>query len=211
MTPLNSPRPSSVSPSEFYKTTPPAFGHDALSLFEFEPNYVNLNHGTYASCCVVNCLSHQPLAGSCGSLPLPVRAFCDELTDEVESNPDRFMWYTCSKYLNSVRGRVAKLIGAQTDECVIVNNTSHGLATILHNFNFNEEDILVQGAITITDLHRGFWPHISTQRQQHIAPCLKCSNTSQTLHLTPPCRHLIFDSRRNMQTLFETLKGTLSS
>ncbi|KAI9570595.1 pyridoxal phosphate-dependent transferase [Boletus coccyginus] len=122
-------RPQSTTPTELYKTLPPPFGRDALALFGFEPNYVNLNHGSY------------------GSLPLPVRAFCDELTDEVESNPDKFIKINCIKYLNRVRERVAKLIGAETDECVIVNNTSHGLATVLRNFVFNEGDILV-GATT---------------------------------------------------------------
>ncbi|KAF8558146.1 PLP-dependent transferase [Imleria badia] len=120
---------TSVAPAELYKTLPPAFGHDSLVLFGFEPNYVNLNHGSY------------------GSLPLPVRAFCDELSDKVESNPDRFIRVDGIHYLNRVRERVAKLIGAETDECVIVNNTSHGLTTVLRNFIFNEGDILV-GATT---------------------------------------------------------------
>ncbi|KAH0833199.1 pyridoxal phosphate-dependent transferase [Lanmaoa asiatica] len=129
MTATKSPPQQSVDATELYKTAPPAFGHDVLALFGFEPNYVNLNHGSY------------------GSLPLPVRAFCDELTDEVESNPDRFIRVNCINYLTRVRERVAKLIGAETDECVIVNNTSHGLATVLRNFIFNEGDILV-GATT---------------------------------------------------------------
>ena len=66
----------------------------------------------------------------------------------MESNPDKFIRINCINYLNRVRERVAKLIGAETDECVIVNNTSHGLATVLHNFTFNEGDILV-GGVTI--------------------------------------------------------------
>lgn len=94
------------------------------------------------SCC------HHLLKGSYGSLPLPVRAFCDELTDEVESNPDKFIRVDCINYLTRVRERVAKFIGAETDECVIVGNTSHGIATVLRNFTFNEGDILV-GGVTI--------------------------------------------------------------
>lgn len=30
---------------EYYKESPPPFGHDMLRLFAFEPGYVNLNHG----------------------------------------------------------------------------------------------------------------------------------------------------------------------
>ncbi|KAG8213124.1 pyridoxal phosphate-dependent transferase [Butyriboletus roseoflavus] len=119
----------SVVAAKLYKTPPPPFGHDIRALFGFEPNYINLNHGSY------------------GSLPLPVRAFCDKLTDEAESNPDKFIRVNCIDYLTHVRERVANLIGAETDECVIVNNTSHGIATVLRNFVFNEGDVLV-GATT---------------------------------------------------------------
>ena len=94
------------------------------------------------------CYAHHLCTGSYGSLPLPVRAFCEKLTDEVESNPDKFIRVNCINYLTRVRERVAKLIGAETDECVIVNNTSHGIATVLRNLIFNEGDILV-GGVTI--------------------------------------------------------------
>lgn len=66
----------------------------------------------------------------------------------MESNPDKFIRVNCINYLTRVRERVAKFIGAETDECVIVNNTSHGIATVLRNFTFNEGDILV-GGVTI--------------------------------------------------------------
>ncbi|KAF8134918.1 pyridoxal phosphate-dependent transferase [Boletus edulis] len=136
MTATKPPSRPSVGPTELYKTLPPAFGHDALALFGFNPNYVNLNHGSY------------------GSLPLPVRAFCDELTDEVESNPDNFIRIDCIHYWNRVRERVAKLIGVETDECVIVNNTSHGLATVLRNFIFKEGDILVGATTTYGSVYQ---------------------------------------------------------
>ncbi|KAG9315188.1 pyridoxal phosphate-dependent transferase [Chiua virens] len=111
--------------TQIYNKPPPPFGHAALALFGFSPNYVNLNHGSY------------------GSLPLPVRAYCDKLTDKIESNPDLFLRIDGIGYLNRVRERVAKFIGAAPDECVIVNNASHGIATILRNFDFHEGDILV--------------------------------------------------------------------
>lgn len=147
MTATKSPPSRSVHPTELYKTPPPVFGHDALALFGFAPNYVNLNHGR----CPISrqgLLCHS-FAGSYGSLPLTVRAFCDELTDEVESNPDKFIRVDCINYLTNVRERIAKFIGAETDECVIVNNTSHGIATVLRNFTFNEGDILVGGVATV--------------------------------------------------------------
>ncbi|KAF9243517.1 pyridoxal phosphate-dependent transferase [Melanogaster broomeanus] len=84
--------------AKLYKESPPAFGHDMLKLFEFAPGYINLNHGSY------------------GSVSLPVRAVCDKWTDEVESNPDKFMRINVLTYMTRVRERVAKLIGADTDD-----------------------------------------------------------------------------------------------
>jgi selenocysteine lyase/cysteine desulfurase len=47
---------------------------------------------------------------------------------------------------------VAKLIGAETDECVLVNNTSHGIATVLRNFEWNEGDIIIGSKSRVTVL-----------------------------------------------------------
>ena len=44
-------------------------------------------------------------------------------------------------YVDHVREHVAKIIGAETGECVFVPNTSHNIATILRDFVFNESDI----------------------------------------------------------------------
>ncbi|KAI6042507.1 pyridoxal phosphate-dependent transferase [Pisolithus marmoratus] len=119
------PVPAIVDLEELYKTRPPAFGHDMLKLFGFDPNYVNLNHGAV------------------GSLPLPVRAACDNWTTEIEANPDKFIKYEALHLVNHARERIAQLIGADVDECVIVNNTSHGLVTVLRNFSFREGDVLI--------------------------------------------------------------------
>ncbi|KAI6129861.1 pyridoxal phosphate-dependent transferase [Pisolithus croceorrhizus] len=119
------PVPTVVDLEELYKTPPPAFGHETLKLFGFDPEYVNLNNGSY------------------GSLPLPVRAACDNWTTEIESNPDKFIRYKAHHLVNRARERIAQLIGADVDECVIVNNASHGIATVLRNFSFKEGDVLI--------------------------------------------------------------------
>jgi hypothetical protein len=38
---------------------------------------------------------------------------------------------------------MVKLIGADPDECVLVNNKLHGISTIVHNFEWHEGDIIV--------------------------------------------------------------------
>jgi selenocysteine lyase/cysteine desulfurase len=109
------------------QSAPPPFGHAFHKYFAFDPAYVNLNHGSY------------------GSLPLPVKAYVDQLENEAEANPD--LWYRFKYYprLTAVREQVAQLIGARVDECVIVQNTSVGLNTILREFDWREGDVLIGG------------------------------------------------------------------
>src|ERR1700736_878141 len=54
--------------------------------------------------------------GSFGSVPNPVRQAGDELTALIERNPDKFMRLTFAPLLEHVRERLAKFIGAETDE-----------------------------------------------------------------------------------------------
>ncbi|KAG6335667.1 hypothetical protein ID866_3425 [Astraeus odoratus] len=115
-----------VDPEELYKTRPPAFGHEMRKLFGFNPGYVNLNNGAN------------------GSLPLPVRAAYDTLTTELEANTDLFRTFQLPHHMKRARERVAKLIGAATDECVFVNNTSLGVNTVLRNFSFDRGDVLIK-------------------------------------------------------------------
>ncbi|KAH7884325.1 pyridoxal phosphate-dependent transferase [Phlebopus sp. FC_14] len=155
--------------AKIYKEPPPAFGHDMHKLFGFDPAYVSLNHGSY------------------GSLPLPVRAYCDELTTKIESNPDKFVKVDCINYWNTARERVAKLIGAETDECVLVPNTSHGIATILRNFSFNKEDILIGTTTTYGSV---------TQTLKYLAD-IPPHPTISTFNLQFPTTHAaIIDSFR---------------
>jgi len=76
---------------------------------------------------------------------MPVKAVCDDLTTHIEANPDRFMRIECIDHWNEARNRVASLIGAMTDECVFVTNASHGINTVLRNFEWKEGDIIIGG------------------------------------------------------------------
>lgn len=53
------------------------------------------------------------------------------------------MRYTYSPLLVTARERVAQLIGAETDECVIVPNATHGINTVLRNLEWSHDDIIV--------------------------------------------------------------------
>lgn len=80
--------------------------------------------------------------GSYGTTPKPVQLAVDELTAKIEFNPDVFMRVTLYPMLEKVREQLAGFIGAKTDEIVLVQNTSVGIATILRNFEWEEGDII---------------------------------------------------------------------
>ena len=69
---------------------------------------------------------------------------CEKLSREIEANPDRYMRSTFMPLLVAVRTRVADLIGAQADECVLVPNTTHCVNTVLRNLEWHEDDIIVK-------------------------------------------------------------------
>jgi len=110
------------SRNELYKQPPPPFGHALLKYYTLDPEYINLNNGSY------------------GTTPKPVLEACNELTLEIESNPDLFHRLTYQKRLIGVREKLASLIGAKTDEVVLVTNTSTGINTILRNFEWEKDD-----------------------------------------------------------------------
>ncbi|CAK5270894.1 unnamed protein product [Mycena citricolor] len=109
---------------------PPPFGRQLLKYFAFDPDYVNLNHGSY------------------GSLPLPVLAACNELTMRIEANPDVFVRVDQTPLITATRERIAKFVNAKTDEVVLVRNTSHGINTIMRSFDFKEADVMVTCSTT---------------------------------------------------------------
>ncbi|KAG8887351.1 hypothetical protein FRB98_000220 [Tulasnella sp. 332] len=110
--------------------TKPTFGHGMLRYFGFAEGYINLNNGSF------------------GATPLPVTKYCDEINILSEARPDLFFRTTYKPMLREVRASIARLIGAETDECVMVPNATHGINTILRNFSWEEGDILVNFSTT---------------------------------------------------------------
>nr|XP_019007744.1 uncharacterized protein I206_07378 [Kwoniella pini CBS 10737]OCF46525.1 hypothetical protein I206_07378 [Kwoniella pini CBS 10737] len=103
----------------------PDFGKDMLKYWAFDENYVNLNHGSY------------------GSPPKIIVEKMHKLSAQIESNPDKFMRRLWLPLLNKVRQEVSSMIGARQEEVVIVPNTTHGVNTILNNFEWADGDIIV--------------------------------------------------------------------
>lgn len=82
-------------------------------------------------------------SGSYGTAPLPVYEAVHEIEKEIESNPDLFMRVKLKGRLDAVRHRLAKFIGAENDEVVLVQNATTGINNILQNFTWTQDDILV--------------------------------------------------------------------
>ncbi|KAI0671630.1 PLP-dependent transferase [Trametes maxima] len=105
---------------------PPPFGHALKYYFALDPDYVNLNHGSY------------------GSLPLPVLFAVTKLGYDIERNPDEFHRLISSPgLLAKARESVAKVIGAGSDEVALVANATTGVNTVLRNFEWREGDVII--------------------------------------------------------------------
>ncbi|EGO00934.1 hypothetical protein SERLA73DRAFT_178940 [Serpula lacrymans var. lacrymans S7.3] len=118
------------------ESSSPAFGHAMRSYFGFDSDYINLNHGAF------------------GAVPKPVVEAAHALTNRVESNPDYFMRLEYELLLDEGRARLAQLVGADVDECVLVPNVSNGINTVLRNFEWAEGDILVSASTTFDSIAR---------------------------------------------------------
>lgn len=77
------------------------------------------------------------------------------MTMEIEANPDHFHRIGYLPLLVDVRRKLAQMIGANVDECVLVANASMGINTILRNFDWEEGDTIVACKHFTTRLARG--------------------------------------------------------
>ncbi|KAJ7439071.1 pyridoxal phosphate-dependent transferase [Mycena galericulata] len=104
---------------------PPPFGHRARELFALDEKYINLNHGSF------------------GSVPRYVTAAANALDAKVELNPDRFVRLEYEPALSQTRERLARIIGAEPDECVLVPNVALAMNTVLHNIQWAAGDTII--------------------------------------------------------------------
>ncbi|KAL7420902.1 hypothetical protein Q5752_004856 [Cryptotrichosporon argae] len=105
-------------------------GKNMLKHWSFAETYVNLNHGSY------------------GSVPKAVMAALDAVHAETEARPCLFMRRTYMPRLVGVRAELAQLIGADTDEVVLVPNTTHGINNVMTNLEWEAGDVVVMYTTT---------------------------------------------------------------
>ncbi|KAL6300843.1 pyridoxal phosphate-dependent transferase [Sparassis latifolia] len=159
--------------------TSPKFGHDMLQYFLLDPNYTNVNHGSF------------------GSLPKPVFDACNELSLELESSPDRFLRLKYEPLLNDVRMQLAQLLGTDTDEIVLVPNVATGINTVLRNFEWSEGDVLLTTTTTFDSVSRAV---------KDISQRTPCPTVSTFLLLLPDSHaNIVSKFREHMRALKDSL------
>ena len=123
----------------------PGFGYALRKSFAFDPGFTPLNHGAPLRLRRRHSLSryHAPFVGGFGATPRPVIEASNELTLRLEANPDAFIWLQYDAKLNEVRKKLAKIINADVDECVLVPNVCNGVNTVLRNFEWKKEDVII--------------------------------------------------------------------
>ncbi|KAF9524391.1 pyridoxal phosphate-dependent transferase [Crepidotus variabilis] len=107
-----------------YSQPPPSFGHDMKQFYTMDPEYINLNNGSY------------------GATPKPVLDAVREMGKEIEANPDLFHRLTYLPKLVDVRQRLADFLKVKLDEVVLVTNASTGLNTVIRNFQWETGDLI---------------------------------------------------------------------
>jgi kynureninase len=90
------------------------------------------------------------ISGSYGSIPIPVSRACQALADEIEGNPDKFIRLNYKARWVHCRERIAALIGADVDECVVVPNTTEGINIVLRNIDWKKGDVIIKSVVLIT-------------------------------------------------------------
>ena len=152
---LEAPAPTRSVP--YTDKQPPPFGHQLLEYFSFDPGYVNLNNGSPFTLIVAFLADDREwvdISGSYGSIPIPVSQACKTIADEVEGNPDKFMRLTYEAPWIRCRERIASLIGAHVDECVLVPNATHGVNTVLRNIDWKKGDVIIKSTHSVAFLKR---------------------------------------------------------
>ncbi|RBA10028.1 Hercynylcysteine sulfoxide lyase [Fusarium proliferatum] len=109
------------------KTNTSVFGSAIKKEFLFDPEWRNLNHGSF------------------GTYPQAVRTKFREYQDASEARPDPFIRYEYPKILDENRAAVAKLLNAPVDSVVFVSNATTGVNTVYRNMKWNEDgkDVII--------------------------------------------------------------------
>ncbi|KAM5354164.1 hypothetical protein ACJ41O_000814 [Fusarium nematophilum] len=106
---------------------PSVFGSHLKKDFPFDPEWRNLNHGSF------------------GTYPLAIQAKFRAYQEASESRPDVFIRYEYPKLLDESRAAVAEILNAPLEGTVFVSNATVGVNTIFRNLVWNPDgkDVII--------------------------------------------------------------------
>lgn len=115
--------------------TGPAFGKEfRAKYFEFDPEYVPLNNGSF------------------GAPPAVVRERRDAEQLEFRRNPEKYMRFTIATKLTETLDQVAPFVGINDKDnarnLVFVSNATVGVNTVLRSWPFKKGDVIVYSSTT---------------------------------------------------------------
>ncbi|KAL3474936.1 aminotransferase family protein [Aspergillus californicus] len=95
--------------------SPTPFGAPMKKQFLIDPDYRNLNHGSF------------------GTPPLQILQAQQALQTRIESAPDIFIRYNQPSAIDAARQSLASLLNVSIETCVIVQNATTAINTVLYN------------------------------------------------------------------------------
>ncbi|KAI1420959.1 aminotransferase family protein-like protein [Xylaria sp. FL1777] len=117
---------SSPSTSPFPLSPVVPFGRPMREAhFAFSPDYTPINHGSY------------------GTYPSSVREAHAALRAEVEAAPDRFIVLDWPTRLRESRAAIANILNCETDDLVLVPNSTTGSDTVFKNLKWEPGDVIL--------------------------------------------------------------------
>ena len=108
---------SASLPSSYIK-----FGHEMKEYFPQDPNYININFGSF------------------GSPPKYVLNARNNYTSRMDSNTDRWFRFEMFDQLNVTKEVIAKFVNIDKEDIVLVDNATEASNSILRSFPFEEND-----------------------------------------------------------------------
>jgi len=104
---------------------PPPFGRPMLAEFMLADNFTNLNHGSF------------------GATPRSVIEAQRRWIDRAEARPDDWFRRDYRDLLDTLRGRVAAVIGADTDDVTFVENASAAMNAVFRTLIWGDGDAVL--------------------------------------------------------------------
>lgn len=113
------------------------FGHHIKkNKFMLGENFTNLNHGSFGSIPKDICQEQCKFYLEQGCIFYQYHIFIYSFKFQTESHPDRWFRKSYFNYLENSREKLSRMINAQSEDVVLVENASSAINSILRSLGF---------------------------------------------------------------------------